>query len=137
MTQPDASALAEKLVAFFATGRPPEGLFRSDVFCDVTTPRWRIQVQGVNAIVQLRSQSGHPSDGDVPRWRCDATARGFVLELEERWHHAGMEWYARELLRADVAAGAIAELSVYSTGDWDANRCTQHAREVRLLRPDA
>jgi hypothetical protein len=45
-----------------------------------------------------------------------------------------MAWYARELLRADVEGGEIVELSVYCTGDWDANRCAQHAREVRLLR---
>lgn len=134
MTEPEASALAAKLVAFLATGRPSDRLFRADVFCDFTTPRWRIQVQGVEAIMHLRSQSGHPSDGEVPRWRCDATTRGFVLEFEERWHHGGMAWYARELLRADVEDYEIVELSVYCTGDWDANRCAQHAREVRLLR---
>ncbi|MFD0637224.1 hypothetical protein ACFQ9X_42305 [Catenulispora yoronensis] len=71
----------------------------------------------------------------MPRSRLDATATGFVLEVEERWEQDGESWYCRELFRADVSDGAIAELSVYCTGDWDRARVAEHAAAVHLLKP--
>jgi hypothetical protein len=71
----------------------------------------------------------------VPRSRFDATATGFVLEVEEEWDDGGGSWYCRELFRADVADGAIAQLSVYCTGDWDQDMVARHRQAVRLLRP--
>lgn len=133
MTPERANELASLLVEFFETGTPPAGLFASDVFCDLTLPRWRRQAQGVEAVVALR-RAGHPSRGRVPRWRCDPTPTGFVLEFEERWKDGGHDWYAREMARADVSGGRVAALSVYCTGDWDENRRIQHAAEVTLLR---
>jgi hypothetical protein len=44
------------------------------------------------------------------------------------------QWYARELLRADVGDDGIAELAVYCTGDWDRQRQDEHARSVQLVR---
>jgi hypothetical protein len=71
----------------------------------------------------------------VTPWRCDATPTGFVLEFEERWSQGSQRWYSRELARADVTGGAVSELSVYGTGDWDEALQERHAREVALLRP--
>jgi hypothetical protein len=130
----EARALAEKLIEFLETNQPPSGLFAPDVFLDFTLPRWRIQARGVARLIEIRREAGH-SRGRVPRWRCDPTPTGFVLESEERWHHAGQDWYAREMSRADVEAGVITAISVYCTGDWDAAREAEHARCVRLLRP--
>lgn len=129
-----AHALAATLVRFLESGTPDDGLFTADVFCDFTMPRWRLQAQGIDGVVALRRQ-GHPGPGQVPRWRCDPTPDGFVIEFEERWTQSGDEWYSRELARADVRGGAIAHLSVYCTGDWDTARRDQHARAVTLLRP--
>lgn len=134
MTQADAERLAGQLVEFLETGTPPPALFDAAVFCDFTSPRWREQVQGLTELVALRRR-GHPGPGRVPRWRCDATPGGFVLEVEEEWRERGDDWYARELLRADVEGGAITALSVYCTGDWDGVRRVEHARTVKLLRP--
>jgi hypothetical protein len=78
---------------------------------------------------------GHPFPGRVPRWRCDPTPTGFVLEVEETWSDQGQDWYCREMMRADVRDGPIAVLSVYCTGDWDAQRQAEHRRSVKLLRP--
>jgi len=39
------------------------------------------------------------------------------------------------LFRADVSDGAISQLTVYCTGDWDRARVAEHAAAVRLLRP--
>jgi len=35
--------LSEKLIRFLETGDVPEGLFRPDVFLDLTMPTWRVQ----------------------------------------------------------------------------------------------
>jgi len=127
-------SIAEGFIAFMEQGVPPTGLFADDVFCDFTMPLWRLQAQGMDDVVALRTQ-GHPLPGEVTRWRCDPTPTGFVLEFEERWSDGVQRWYCREMARADVVAGAIASLSVYCTGDWDEALQRRHAAEVALLRP--
>ena len=42
---------------------------------------------------------------------------------------------AEAMIRAEVADGAIAELTVYCTGDWDQARQADHAAAVTLIRP--
>ena len=133
-SQTTAQALADKFISFLETGEAPEGLFTPDVFCDFTMPKWRLQAHGVRDVVALRL-AGHPGPGRVPRSRLDATETGFVLEVEEQWEQDGESWYCRELFRADVSDGAVSELSVYCTGDWDRALVAEHARTVRLLKP--
>lgn len=134
MSDAQSEAIAKRLIGFLETGEAPADLFAPDVFLDFTPPLWRIQAQGVDDVTRVRL-AGHPGPGTVSSWRCDSTARGFVLEVEERWAADGRQWYCRELIRADVDGERITALSVYCTGDWTAERCAQHAREVRLLRP--
>ncbi|MFC1436424.1 hypothetical protein ACEZDB_37900 [Streptacidiphilus sp. N1-3] len=134
MNESTAHELAGKFITFLETGDPPEGLFRPDVFCDFTPPQWRLQSTGAEELVQTRRRS-HPAKGAVPRWRCDPTPTGFVLEVEERWTDTDDHWYCRELFRADVTEGAISDLSVYCTGDWNSAQQERHRSEVTLLRP--
>jgi hypothetical protein len=134
MTSSEAERLALRFIAYLETGDPEPGLFCDDAFCDFTSPRWRVQALGARELFALR-RGGHPGPGKVPRWRCDPTPSGFVLEVEEEWQDKDDRWYCRELFRADVRGDAIAQLSVYCTGDWDSARRAQHAHEVRLLRP--
>jgi hypothetical protein len=129
-----AEELGQAIVSFLETGNVPDGLFAPDVFLDLTTPLWRVQARGVEDLVRIR-KDGHPGKGVVPRWRCDPTPTGFVLEFEERWEDGGQQWYCRELIRAEVAAGSVQDLSVYCTGDWDEARQREHRRSVTLLRP--
>jgi hypothetical protein len=68
-------ALSEKLVAFLETGTVPEGLFRPDVFLDLTMPTWRVQAAGTEDLIAERKQ-GHPGPGRVTRWRADPTRPG-------------------------------------------------------------
>jgi hypothetical protein len=70
----------------------------------------------------------------VTRWRADPTPAEFEFEFEERWDHEGQEWYAREMMRAEVADGQIAELVVYCTGDWDHARQAEHTATVTMIR---
>lgn len=134
MTREEANRLAGLFIEFLETGMVPARLFTADVFCDFTMPKWRLQAQGIEDVVALR-KAGHPGQGKVPRWRCDATESGFVLEFEERWRQDGKDWYAREMVRADAPNGLISEFTVYCTGDWDADHCSKHAASVQLLRP--
>ena len=127
-------ALSEKMVRFLETGEAPDGLLRPDVFLDLTMPTWRIQTAGAEDLIRVRKE-GHPGPGRVTRWRADPTPSGFVLEFEERWNSEGQQWYAREMIRAELAYGAIAVLTVYCTGDWDQARQAEHAAAVTLLRP--
>jgi hypothetical protein len=127
-------ALSEKLITFLEAGTVPEGLFRPDVFLDLTMPTWRVQAAGAEELIAERKQ-GHPGLGTVTRWRADPTPTGFVFEFEERWDHEGQRWYAREMMRAEVAGSQIAELTVYCTGDWDQARQAEHAASLTLIRP--
>jgi len=126
--------LAHTFVTFLETGEAPERLFAPDVFCDFTMPRWRLQAEGVGAVVALR-RHGHPGPGRVPRSRFDPTPAGFVLEVEEVWVADGEHWYCRELFRADAGDEGITRLSVYCTGDWDTARVAEHAAAVTMTRP--
>ena len=126
--------LAAKVVRFLETGDVPEGLFRPDVFLDLTMPTWRVQTAGAEDLIAVRKE-GRPGPGTVTRWRADPTPTGFVFEFEERWNSEGQQWYAREMMRIEVSDGAIAELTVYCTGDWDQARQAEHAAAVTLIRP--
>ncbi len=131
----DLDLLVKGFIEFNETGTPPPGLFRDDVFVDFTVPHWRLQAEDRDGLVALRRR-GHPGPSTVAGFRADPTDTGFVIEWTERWtDEAGMEWYAREMARADVEDGAISELSVYCTGDWDRQRVEEHRSAVRLLRP--
>jgi hypothetical protein len=126
--------LSEKLIRFLETGDVPEGLFRPDVFLDLTMPTWRVQTVGAEDLIAVRKE-GHPGPGTVPRWRADPTPGGFVFEFDERWNSEAQQWYAREMMRIEVTDGAIAELTVYCTGDWDEARQAEHTEAVTLIRP--
>ena len=129
-----AEALAAGFVEFLTTGHVPDGLFAADVFLDLTLPTWRLQTRGVAELVGVRTSS-HPALGEVVVSRMNPTDTGFVLEFQERWQRDGQSWYCRELLRADVVDGLIAEAAVYCTGDWDEARQRAHRDAVTLLRP--
>jgi hypothetical protein len=126
--------LSEKLIAFLETGTVPQGLFRPDIFLDLTMPTWRVQAAGAEELIAER-KAGHPHTGTVTSWRADPTPTGFVFEFAERWDHEGQSWYSRKLMRVEVTGGRIAELAVYCTGDWDQARQAEHAAAVTLLRP--
>ena len=46
--------LSEKLIRFLETGDVPEGLFRPDVFLDLTMPTWRVQADHAAAVTLIR-----------------------------------------------------------------------------------
>jgi hypothetical protein len=93
-----------------------------------------VQAQGYDDVVMARL-GPHPGKGKVPRWRCDPIPSGFVLEVEERWTLDGKDWHCHEMMRADVDEDhSITSLSVYCTGDWDAELEEKHKATVKLIR---
>ena len=103
MEQTLADSIAKQFIAFLETGSAAPGLFTDDIFCDFTLPRWRLQAQGFSDVIGLRLH-GHPGPGFVPRWRCDPTPSGFVLELEERWSQNGKDGIAASYSEPTCAA---------------------------------
>jgi len=131
----DVDQLVSEFIEFTETGTAPPELFADDVFVDFTMPHWRLQAGDRDGLVALRRR-GHPDESTVASSRVDVTESGFVIEWTERWTDSdGMDWYCREMARADVVDGRITDISVYCTGDWDTRRVDEHRRTVRLLRP--
>jgi hypothetical protein len=131
--RPDTSVAVANLIRFLETGSVPEGLFAPDVFADLSLPHWRIQTATAEDIIAERF-AGHPFPGQVRVERVEQTGHGFTIEFEERWENDGQQWYCREMIRADVVADSIVELSIYCTGDWDEAKQRAHAQAVRLIR---
>ena len=125
-TKPDATTAVANLIKWLETGEAPEGLFAADAFSDINMPFTRVQAHDVEGVLGIRRHS-HPFAGKVHVSRVDPTDRGFVIEFDERWEDQGQQWYARELIRADVAGATIVDMSVYCTGDWDERRQAAHA----------
>lgn len=134
VTDQTVQDVAAKFRAFLETGAVADGLFTPDAFCDFTLPLWRVQAEGRDAVVALRTVN-HPEPSAMTAWRVDRTATGLLVEVAEAWTADGQDWTCRELIRADLRGESIADLSVYCTGDWDAARRTEHAAAVTLARP--
>jgi hypothetical protein len=128
-----SARLLDTSLRWLETGVRPDDLFTDDVFVDFTLPHWRIQAVGPEDAFGIREQ-GHPSPGRVRVEAVDATSRGFLLQIEERWEAEGQQWYCRELVHCIVDGDRISELSVYCTGDWDEVVQRRHAEQVRLVR---
>jgi hypothetical protein len=132
-TAMDTKIAVARLIEFLETGTPPDGLFAADAFLDLSLPQWRLQADNGIDAAGLRKQ-GHPFPGQVHVERLSQTDAGFTMEFEERWEHAGQQWYCREMIRADVVDDEIVDMAVYCTGDWDAATQREHAAAVRLFR---
>ena len=131
--RPNTTAAVAKLIRFLETGVVPDGLFSPDAFADVSLPHWRMQAGTAEQLIAIRTD-GHPSPGQVRVERVEQTDHGFTIEFEERWEQEGQHWYAREMIRADLAGDSITEVSIYCTGDWDEARQREHADTVTLIR---
>lgn len=130
----DVDAAVARLVQWLESGVAPAGLTTRDAFADLTFPQWREQCQGADELIKAR-RDFHPQPGQVRVERVDRTEHGFTIEFEERWVDGGQHWYCREQIRCDLRGDAIAELSLYCTGDWDEKRVAEHAATASLIRP--
>jgi len=127
----------DRFVRFLETSgtETPADTFAPDVFADLTFPRWRVQLEGAEAMARAR-QELHPWPGAVRVEQVTGDDSAYAIKLEERWRAGAQDWYCREgFICVLDAAGRITQLTLYCTGDWDEARVREHAAAVTLLRP--
>lgn len=128
-----AQELSERLADVFRTAQATDVL-ADDVFLDGNPPEWRFQLQGRDMFdAWIKSFMPHGADTTVVR--TIPTVTGFVTEFTGRHDEDGREITDRKILLAEVRDGRIAELTVYCSGDWDAELRARHATETQLIRP--
>jgi ketosteroid isomerase-like protein len=128
-----AQELSERLADVFRTTDVGDVL-AEDVFLDGHPPLWRFQLQGRDSFATWLH--GYSPDGaEIAVVRTIPTVTGFITEFTGRHEEHGEEFTDRKILLCEVRGGRIAELTVYCSGDWDAELRARHAAEARILRP--
>jgi ketosteroid isomerase-like protein len=125
--------LSERLADVFRTADVGD-VFTEDLFLDGHPPFWRFQLQGREAFATwLADYSPGGAETDVVR--TVPTVTGFVTEFTGRHDENGEPMTDRKIILCEVRDGRIAELTIYCSGDWNAELRARHAAETRLLRP--
>ncbi len=128
-----AQELSERLADVFRTGKANDVL-TDDLFLDGHPPLWRFQLQGRDAFSAWLG--GYmPEGAETTVVRTIPTATGFVTEFVGRHDENGDEMTDRKILLCEVRGGRISELTVYCSGDWDAELRARHAAEAPIIRP--
>jgi ketosteroid isomerase-like protein len=127
-----AQEMSERLADVFRTAEVSDVL-ADDVFLDGHPPFWRFQLEGRDSFAAWYS-SYAPEGMETTVVRTVPTATGFVTEFLGRHLEGGQEMTDRKILLCAVRAGRISELTVYCSGDWDAELRARHAAETTLIR---
>ncbi len=127
-----AQDLSERLADVFRTAQAGQVL-TEDVFLDGNPPLWRFQLQGRERFDRW-IKSFMPDGADTTVVRTIPTVTGFVTEFVGCHHQDGDEITDRKILLAEVRGDQIAELTIYCSGDWNAELRARHAAETALLR---
>ena len=133
LDQTTAERLSERLADVFRTADVGD-LFTDDLFLDGHPPLWRFQLQGVDAFASWLVAYA-PGGVDTTVVRTVPTANGFVTELTGRHEEEGELMTDRKIVLCAVRNERIAELTIYCSGDWDAELRARHDAETTLLRP--
>jgi len=128
-----AQELSERLADVFRTADVGDVL-TEDVFFDGHPPLWRFQLEGRETFQEwLRGYS--PDGAETTVVRTIPTVTGFVAELVGRHAEGDEELTDRKIVLCEVRDGRISALTIYCSGDWDAELRARHAAEAPLLRP--
>jgi ketosteroid isomerase-like protein len=134
-TLDDATAqeLSERLADVFRTAEVGDVL-TEDVFFDGHPPLWRFQLQG-REVFAAWLEGYSPNGADTTVVRTIPTVTGFVTELVGSHEEDGEEMTDRKLVLCEVRDGSVAEMTIYCSGDWDAELRARHSAETQLIRP--
>jgi hypothetical protein len=133
LSDAEAQALSERLADVFRTADVGD-VFTEDLFLDGHPPLWRFQLEGKDVVAAwLKGYS--PDGAETTVARTVPTATGFVTELLGHHDEDGELMTDRKILLCEVRAGRISEMTIYCSGDWDANLRARHAAETTLVRP--
>ena len=128
-----AQELSERLADVFRTADVGDVL-TDDVFFDGHPPLWRFQLEGRDTFAAwLKDYS--PDGAKITVVRTIPTASGFVTEFVGGHEENGEEVTDRKILLCGVRSGRVADLTVYCSGDWNAELRARHAAEASLIRP--
>lgn len=133
LDDPVAQELSERLADVFRTADASDVL-ADDVFLDGHPPFWRFQLQGRDAF-DAWIKSFMPDGADTTVVRTVPTVTGFVTEFVGHHQEDGEDMTDRKILLAEVRGGRIAELTIYCSGDWNAELRARHSAETPLIRP--
>ena len=126
--------LGDALAAVFRTADVGD-VFTDDLFLDGHPPFWRFQIEGLDAFNAWLQDYAVPRP-DVSVVRTIPTATGFLTEQFSSEHDEERgEVTSRKVLICAVRDGRISELTVYCSGDWDADLRARHADEAPIFRP--
>ena len=133
LSDAEAQELSERLADVFRTAEVGE-VFTDDLFLDGHPPYWRFQLQGRDQFAAWLAGYA-PAGTEVTVARTVPTASGFLTELTGRHEEDGAEMTDRKIVLCEVRDGRVSELTIYCSGDWDADLRARHAAETTLLRP--
>ncbi len=125
----ERDALALGLAETIASGKVRPGVFADNVFFDMNVPEWRYQLQGVDTLANALAADITP--GSIESVRIVPTLSGFVLELATR----EPKHTSRQLYLVETRGGLISEVTMYCTGDWDAQTEARQRAEAPMIRP--
>ena len=128
-----AQELSERLANVFRTA-DADDVLTDDIFLDGNPPLWRFQLQGRDS-VDAWIKSFMPRGAATTVLRTIPTVTGFVTEFAGHHQDDGDEMTDRKILLAEVRSGRITELTIYCSGDWNAELRARHAAETQLIRP--
>jgi ketosteroid isomerase-like protein len=127
-----AQELSERLADVFRTASNFDVL-TEDVFLDGHPPFWRFQLQGRDTFAAwLKDYS--PEGHRTTVVRTIPTTTGFVTELVGAFVEDGEEKTDRKIVLCEVRDGHVSEMTVYCSGDWNAELRSRHAAETTLIR---
>ena len=133
MSDAEAQELSERLADVFRTAEVGDVL-SPDVFLDGHPPLWRFQLQGRDVFAAWLK--GYSPDGvETTVARTVPTVSGFVTELVGCHHEHGDPITDRKIVLCEVRDGHIAEMTIYCSGDWNAELRARHTAETTLIRP--
>ena len=133
LSDAEAQALSERLADVFRTADVGD-VFTEDLFLDGHPPYWRFQLQGRDQFAAWLAGYA-PAGTEVTVARTVPTASGFLTELTGRHEEDGAEMTDRKIVLCEVRDRHVSELTIYCSGDWDADLRARHAAETTLLRP--
>jgi len=133
LSDAEAQTLSERLADVFRTADVGD-VFTEDLFLDGHPPYWRFQLQGRDQFAAWLAGYA-PAGTEVTVARTVPTASGFLTELTGRHEEDGAEMTDRKIVLCEVRDGRVSELTIYCSGDWDADLRARHAAETTLLRP--
>jgi predicted SnoaL-like aldol condensation-catalyzing enzyme len=108
--------------------------YAANVVLDVNVPKWRMQLQGRDAVAQAVAEDLQKLKNVRTPWvRTTSNADTVVLEYELRWDGIGGEWMSRAVCLFRLAGGSIVKHTEYCCGGWDPQDLAKNLAEAPII----